>query len=143
LAEAQHNYKAGQDWWTMPASTAAVQEARLEPGPWDEPLRQFFSANTGTFRIITVSGVNYRFVTSEELLDALGIEVRYRKSHMYRDLAATMQRIGGKLWDKYYCQVSITLKHGGTVEGVRGYRAPVTGNPTAKVIDMPQRSQPF
>jgi hypothetical protein len=134
LAEARTNYAAGQDWWTMPASTLAVQEARMEIGPWDAPLKAILSG-AHNFRIVTVNSVSYRFITSEELMDALGIELRFRKSHMYRDLSASIKRIGGG-WEQYFCPQRITLKDGGFVECVRGYRIPVTGNPTAKVINI-------
>jgi len=143
LAEAKVKYDAGQDWWTMPASTTAIQNARMEIGPWDAPLQSILSGITVNGRVVTVSGVMYRFVTSEELLESLNIGIERRKSHMYRDLGAAMRRVGGLSWEPWICQQRITLLSGGHVDLSRGYRTTVTGNPMAKVIDMPQRPQPF
>jgi len=133
LAEAQAVYDAGTEWWAMPDSTEEVQAARMEVGPWDADLQRILS-NAHNFRIIMVSGVSYRFQTSEELMEALGIETWKRKSHMYRDLSAAIKRINNG-WEKYFCQQSIVVR-GGTVENVNGYRIPTTGNPSAQVIDL-------
>jgi hypothetical protein len=134
LAEAQYRYDSGEEWWEMPASTEAVQAARVEIGPWDADLQRILS-NTHNFRIISVSGVNYRFQTSEELMEALGLETWKRKSHMYRDLSAAIKRIGGG-WEKYFCAQRIVMGGGGSIEGVNGYRLPVTGDSSAKVIEL-------
>jgi putative DNA primase/helicase len=143
LAEAQAAYRAGQSWWEMPeAATARVQEARMEVGPWDDVLRRILS-ESNTFRIVTVSNMSFRFITSMELMDALGIEVRYRKSHMFRDLAAAMRRVGGRKWEKWHCTQRITLSGGGSVEDVNGYRMPVDATHTATIIDFPPNAPTF
>jgi len=135
LAEARTKYAAGQIWWDMPASTEAEQERRMEVGPWDATLERLLS-NVSNFRIVTVGGVMFRFITSDELLDVIGIEVRYRKSHMYRDLAAAMRRVGGTKWRLDLCNQRITFPNGDFVERARGYFTPVTGNPIGNVVPL-------
>jgi hypothetical protein len=124
------------------AATARVQEARMEVGPWDDVLQRILS-EANTFRIVTTNNMSFRFITSMELMDALGIEVRYRKSHMFRDLAAAMRRVGGRKWEKWLCSQRITLSGGGSVEDVNGYRTPVDATHTATIIEFPPNAPTF
>jgi predicted P-loop ATPase len=137
LAEAKTRVERGENWWDMPASTQAVQEARMETSPWDARVAVIMGS-PHTMRIITVNSVPYRYITSEEILDGLDIEMRFRKSHMYRDLAASMKRVAGS-WESYRYNLPITLPGGGVLPYSSGYRQPVMGNPTATVIDLPTK----
>jgi len=141
MAEAQDAYMRGEDWWKMPEdATTAVQESRMEISIWDEPLQRALN-DVSKLRVIAVNNVCYRFVTSSELLDAMGMEIRFRKSHMFRDLAAAMRRVA-PVWEPYHCHQQISLPGGGFVDNVKGYRLATTGNPSATVIDFPAPVQP-
>lgn len=141
-AEAQHRYISKEKWWIMPASAAAYQQARMETHPWDMQLRMALGGSNA-MRIISVRGTGYRFITNEELLTSVGLEINMRKSHHYRDLALCVKRVGAGVWEKYRHAERITLPSGGVLDLTRGYRAQVTGNPTAKVVDFPQKQNPF
>lgn len=139
LAEAQAAYLAGQTWWDMPNdATLAAQAARLEIGPWDGALDLILSG-AHNFRTITVNGVSYHYITSEELLESLGFAPKDRKGHMFRDLASAVKRISGGKWEPYPCAQRIVMPGGTFRDFSRGYRVPVVGNVTGNVIAMPPR----
>jgi len=133
-AEAQERYLAGQDWWDMPDETAAEQDARMEIGAWDAELVRILNS-TDYSRVVAKNGQCYRFITSEELLMGLGLEPWKRKSHMYRDLKAAMERVAPH-WKKDICHQAISIAGGAIVSGVNGYWLPTVANVSATVVDL-------
>lgn len=72
FAEAVHRYKAGENWWEVPADEAkAEQEARAEGDPWDEVVDRYLTtARQATIAAILQHGIGMpaeRFTKAAEM----------------------------------------------------------------------------
>jgi len=126
-AEALHCYMANEVWWEdldspTASATRAEQAARVAEDPWADVLEMVLHKREGMVKVDTYDGTPRTFVTTMDLLFALGIDAKDAGRHT-RHVASLMKRHEAE-WASHFYQSKtkpITTRRGDVMMRARGY----------------------
>jgi hypothetical protein len=130
LAEAYYRYKQGESWWDVDFDAQArVTSARMEFDPWEEQIAGILSDPTAYHRIDSVELGPAWFITSGEILYAMGLELAHQNPAVFRRLSRAVLAAGGPAgWVSHHYASNlkpIQLKNGVVTRSARGYALPI------------------